>query len=92
MMTASNNYHSYRLWERIIRDWLYDNDWKDLDTYDLKVDIKSTVMDWLENYISNWWYDDELYEAEELDNTNSDWVRSSIEDALNDWCDENLFK
>lgn len=78
--------NSYKLWKRIMEERTGDDiDW-------LKADIKETVTDRLENYVTQWWYEDELYAAEENDNTDSNWVWSSIEDACWDWLDDNLFR
>lgn len=85
-MQPSNYMASYNLAKHLIADRLgWDIDW-------LKTAIKSKVTDRLCE-----WYDQNKRDPLIEDAAKKDWchfneARSSIEDAVNDWCDENLFK
>lgn len=85
-MKPSNNMNSYEFWMKVVEEWIDDID-------DLKVDIRQTVMDWFESYVLPLGEcDNRMKELADKDNTDENWVWSSMEDALNDWLDEHLFK
>lgn len=79
--------NSYNLAEHLIVDWL---EW---DVDDLKTDIRREVTDWLENYVtSNPELEELILRTAEQDWCDESEARSSIEDWVNDWLDEHLFK
>lgn len=79
--------NSYKLAEHLIVDWI---GW---DVDDLKTDIRREVTDWLENYVtSNPELEELILRTAEQDWCDENEARSSIEDWVNDWLDEHLFK